>query len=114
MKILDKFNQENNDFDVKYSYQEHNTLKKENIMSKIKRKISLQIPEMKENTKNQSDDFIMNDNDRELVNNIFHYSFLYMLVTIFYIIITFISRVYVLLLFTFFFLKILLLKNMKI
>ena len=97
MKILDTFNEENNDFDVKYSYQEHNTLKKENIMSKIKRKISLQIPEMKENTKNQSDDFIMNDNDRELVNNIFHYSFLYMLVTIFYIIITFISRVYIIL-----------------
>ena len=103
MKILDQFSTENDyleqNYSIKYTLikEQTNGQKKQSLVKKKKKKKKLKIVNVNENTfedsKKLNDDFIMNESDRELVNNIFHYSFMYMLVTLFYFLYLFFSRI---------------------
>ena len=62
---------------------ENNEENKENE-EKIKKK-KLSVPKINDNNNNMDGIFILNENDKELVNNIFHYSYLYMIFSVFYL-----------------------------
>ncbi len=103
MKILDQFSPENyfleQNYSIKYTFVEQESKifgeKKKSLVKKKKKKLKNAIVNLNtfENSKKLNDDFIMNESDRELVNNIFHYSFMYLLVTFFYFLYILFTRI---------------------
>ena len=98
MKILNQYYPENYhydpDFTTRYTFIEQNSenlgIKQKILVKKKQKKINLIPPKI--NKSDDNDDFIMNENDRELVNNIFYYSFIYMIATAFYFFYFVVSR----------------------
>ena len=88
MKILNQFNPENDElnqnYSVRYTYIDQNTetvgIRKKTLIKK-KTKKKLFIPKTNNNN-NMDIEFIVNENNKELVNNIFNYSFMYFIFTV--------------------------------
>ena len=101
MKMLNNYNPDyydlNQNYTIKYTYVEQKTetfgqRKKTLLIKKTIKKPKLSTPNINDN--NYMDGiFIMNENDKELVNNIFHYSYLYMIFTVFYLFCFIISKI---------------------
>ena len=99
MKILNQFNPENDElnqnYSVRYTYIDQNTetvgIRKKTLIKKKAKKKKLSIPKTNDNN-NMDSEFIMNENDKELVNNIFNYSYMYMIFTVFYLFYLLISK----------------------
>jgi hypothetical protein len=99
MKILNQFNPENDElnqnYSVRYTYIDQNTetvgIRKKTLIKKKAKKKKLSIPKTNDNN-NMDSEFIMNENDKELVNNIFNYSYMYMIFTVFYLFYFLISK----------------------
>ena len=88
MKILNQFNPENDKLNQnyweRYTYIDQNTeifgIRKKTLIKK-KTKKKLFIPKTNNNN-NMDIEFIVNENNKELVNNIFNYSFMYFIFTV--------------------------------
>ena len=93
MKILNNYNPEyyelNQNYSIRYTYIDQQTetfgIRQKTLVKKKSKKKKLSVPKINDNNNNMDSIFILNENDKELVKNIFHYSYLYMIFTVFYL-----------------------------